>query len=522
MDGGVGVKPSHVVAAVAMSGLLVGGAVGSVSAAAGSPSGGITVAVNTEPVCIDPMEGEANVDIGIQGNIYQSLIAFNAQAQIVPQLAERYTVAANAKTITFYLNPKARFADGTPVNATAVKDSFAWLLDPAHHLPRAFLFPAISSIQVVNSETVRFVLAKPFGAIAYVFASPAGKVIELSALKKGEAYLCTNPIGGSGPFVFSKWVPDDFLTVTRNPHFWDAAQAAQVSSITYRPVIDASTAIAGLQTGEYQVVFPVPTQLVSTLKSDANLTVDTGPSTLSTYLMLNNLKAPFNNLDVRQAMNYAINAQAIVKDLWDGYGSIAHSALPKGVSFAIDAGTYQYDPAKAKELLKEAGYPHGFTTTLWTTNDTGSVELATAVQQMLGAVGITVHVEPLDNATLGAMEEASDVRTKEDMVLSYFSTSTFDADWELRGNFGTSSWLPTLFNGAFFSDKALDSLLAAGLSTGVPAQRAAIYSKAQKLVWNEAPWVFLPIQTNIWATASNIKGVAVRPDAVLIDNSASE
>jgi len=483
-------------------------------AQAAAPTANVTVALSGDAVCLLPYNTNDNLSFGVESNIYQGLVGYNAKMQLVGELAKSWTVAANAKSITFNLNPAARFSDGTKVTAQDVKESFTFLLNPKNNLVRTALYSVISQINVLGPETVQFQLSKPFGAILPTFAHPAGAVVEPSVLSKGVNYLCANPVGGTGPFVFKDWVQGDHITLVRNANYWNPANAAKIASITYKPVADASARIAGLETGQFQAIYPVPNELVQSLKSQPGINVQVGSSNAAWYVAMNTQQGPLKNVLVRQALNYAVDKATFINVVWGGYGQPLNSPVPPADAYAINAGNYNYNPAKAKQLLAKAGYPHGFTTVLWVGNSTESIYAATFIQQQLAQVGVNVKVEPMDNASLdSAIFTPTAVKTLR-MNYTGWSASTGDADWALRPLLATSSWPPSLYNLAFFGNKQFDSLLQQGLNSGAPAVRAKAYAAAQKLAWQQAPWIFLGVSDNIWATRSNVKGIVVREDEV--------
>ncbi len=481
---------------------------------AAAPTANITVGLSGDAVCLLPYNTNDNLSFGVESNIYQGLVGYNGKMQLVGELAKSWKVAPNATSITFYLNPAAKFSDGTPVTAQAVKASFTWLLNPNNHLVRTALYSVINHINVLNSETVQFVLSKPFGAILPTFAHPAGAVIEPSVLAKGVNYLCANPVGGSGPFVFKDWVQGDHITLVRNAHYWNPAGAAKIASITYKPVADASARIAGLETGQFQAIYPVPNELVTSLQAQKGINVQIGSSNAAWYVAMNTQVGPLKNVLVRQALNYAVDKSTFIKVVWSGYGSVLNSPVPPADTYAINAGSYPYNPQKAKELLAKAGYPHGFTSTLWVGNSTEAIYAATFIQQQLAQVGVNIKVVPMDNASLSSAIFTPSAKSTLRMNFTGWSASTGDADWALRPLLATSSWPPALYNLAFFGNAKFDSLLVQGLNSGAPAVRAAAYAAAQKLAWQQAPWIFLGVSDNIWATQSNVKGIVVREDEV--------
>lgn len=486
----------------------------------GSESGGkkseAVVGLNADPVCLLPYDTNDNLSFGIEATIYEGLVGFDRNMKIVPQLAERWDVSPDAKTYTFYLNPKAKFADGTPVTAEAVKQSFEWLLDPSHKLKRYSLYSVIDRVEAVDEHTVRFILKQPFGAMLATFAHPAGKVIEPSALAKGKDYLCRHPEGGTGPFVFKEWQQGDHVTVTRNANYWDPSNGAGVDSIRFRFIPEAGTLVAGLKTGEIDVVSPLPGDQAVQLKKSNEIDVVAAPSIYSFYMAMNVTKKPFNDPRVRQALNYAVDREALRNVVLRGFADEIHSPIAPQVQFAINAGTYTRDVAKAKALLAQAGYPNGFSATVWVSNDTERIRLAVALQQQLAEVGVKLNVVPLESAAMSDMIWNSTRETsKLELYLGGWSPSTGDADWGLRPLLATESAPPSGYNVGFYSNPEVDRLLHDALNTADDSRRAQDYAQAQRLIWQDAPWVFLYVPQNVWATRANVQDVWVQPDGIL-------
>ncbi len=171
----------------------------------------------------------------------------------------------------------------------------------------------------------------------------------------------------------------------------------KLDSITWRPVVDNNTRAAMLQTGEANFAFPVPYEQAKLLEKDSKLDVVVSPSIMQRYISLNVTQKPFDNPKVREALEYAINRQALVKVAFAGYATPATGVVPPSIAYAQTYPPIPYDPAKAKALLKEAGYPNGFDTTLWSShNHSTAQKVLQFVQQQLAQVGVKVKVTAMD------------------------------------------------------------------------------------------------------------------------------
>jgi glutathione transport system substrate-binding protein len=258
----------------------------------------------------------------------------------------------------------------------------------------------------------------------------------------------------------------------------------------------------------------VPPELIASLKNSSTITVFDEPSILGRYIALNNMRKPFSDPRVRLALNYAVDKQAFIKVVFNGHADPMDSPMPPLLGFYQKQGSYPYDPAKAKALLAEAGYPNGFESTLTGAVDTLTQRGMQFIQQQLAIVGVKVNVEPLEAGVLTAKE--FNVKSPEDativMLYTGWSSSTGDADWGMRPMLYTKSFPPVLANLAWYSNPVTDAAIEEGLATVDPSKRATAYAKAQAQVWQDAPWIFLSVDHDLAAYSKNLHGAFMRPD----------
>jgi glutathione transport system substrate-binding protein len=317
---------------------------------------------------------------------------------------------------------------------------------------------------------------------------------------------------GTGPYEFVSWSADT-LKMKKNAHYWKPG-LPKLDTITYRSVPENGARIAMLQTGEAQFIYPVPPEMIKSLENSATITVFDEPSILSRYVALNNMRKPFSDLRVRQALNYAVDKQAFIKVVFSGHADPMDSTMPPLLPFYVKQGAWPYDPVRAKALLAEAGYPNGFETTLTGGANTLVQRGMQFIQQQLAAVGVTVKVEPLEAGVLTA--KMFNVQKPEDasIVALYtaWSSSTGDADWGTRPMLYTKSFPPVLANLAWYSDPLTDSAIEDGLATIDPTKRGAAYARAQAQAWQDAPWIALAVEHNLAAYSKKLHGAFIRPD----------
>ncbi len=490
-------------------------AAGSMRPSYAAGSSDLTVGVPTNLTGLDPADVNDTLSQSACRLMMQGLYGFDKDMNLIPVLAESYTANDTATEFTFKLRTGISFHDGTPFDAAAVKANFDRVTNPANHLKRTSLYEMVDHTDVVDPTTVRFVLKNPFGAFVPTIAHPAGMQISPKAIQQYGTEISRNPVG-TGPFKFVNWSADT-LKVTKNDKYWKP-NLPQLASVTFRSVPENGARLAMLQAGEAQFIYPMPPEMIKAVEHNANITVNNAPSIYERYVAMNVMKHPYNDLRVRQALNYAVDKAAFAKVVWNGYEDPADSPIPPHLAFHVAQQPWPYDPAKAKQLLKEAGVGDGFDTEIWANTVTISLRAMQFLQQQLGAVGVRLKVTPLEAGLLGS--KIWNVQRPADSDLELYtgawSSSTGDADWGLRPLFGSQAWPPKLFNVGYYSNKDLDADLAAALATADSKKRAALYADAQKLIWNDAPWMFLGVDRNLSAQSKKLNGLYMIPDGGLL------
>ncbi|SAI10432.1 binding-protein-dependent transport periplasmic protein [Bordetella ansorpii] len=474
----------------------------------------VTLAVSIALETLDPYNTNSTLNQAAGKAYYEGLFEFDKDLKIQKVLATDYSVSEDGLEYTFKLRQGVKFQDGTDFNAEAVKINFDRPANPDNRLSRYIQFSVIKQIDVIDPYTVKITLKKPFSAFINALAHPAAMMISPAALKKWGKEIGFHPVG-TGPFEFVEWKPAEYLKVKKFDGYWKKGYP-KIDTLTFRTVTDNNTRAAVVQTGEAQFAFPVPFEQASVLaKNDKIDLVDHKNSIMARYLSMNVQQKPFDNVKVRQAVNYAINKQALAKVAFAGYATQVDGVVPQGVDFATKIGQWPYDPKKAKALLAEAGYPNGFESTLWSAyNDGTSVKVVQFLQQQLAQVGIKVSVEVLESGQ--RVQRVQQVQKPEDakvrMYYAGWSSSTGEADWGLRPLLTTAAFPPVLNNVSYYSNKQVDEDIANALATTDRAAKTKLYDDAQKTIWNDAPWAFLVTQNNLYARSKNLSGIYVEPD----------
>jgi glutathione transport system substrate-binding protein len=475
----------------------------------------VTIGLSADAISLDPFDSNDNLSLGIERQIYDGLVGFTPDMKVKPELATAWEASKDAKTFTFQLRPGVKFHDGTPLNAAAVKLNFDRARDPQHKLKKFSLYEPIASIDAVNDTTVQFTLKAPFGAMLFNFAHPSSRIISPAAIARGEDYIARNPVG-SGPYRFVSWTPGQQIVLERNPQFWQSGQP-QSDRVIFRPIVEDASRVALLLSGEAQFVFPVPAVQLDAVSKAPGVSAQKAWSIFAYYVALNCQHEPFRSVQVRQALNYAVDKNALIQVILRGMGRPLEAPMGPGVAgyTPVQPGGWPYDVAKAKTLLAEAGFQNGFQTTLWLGNQTDTIRVGEVVQQMLAKVGVTVNLVPMEAGTLTAVRYKPVADNQSQMNYTGWSPSTGDADWALRPLFASDSWPPTLFNISFYKNPQADALIADALATADQAKRTKDYLAASRIIWNDAPAIFLYNSQILSAVRTGTMGAYALPDGII-------
>ncbi len=477
-------------------------------------AGNAVLAIYQQPETLDPYNTNTTITTAVTKTFYEGLFGFDKDMKVKNVLAESYEVSKDGLVYTFKLRPGVKFHDGTDFNAAAAKANLDRVMDPANRLLRANQFNRVAKVEAVNPQTLRITLKEAFGPFINALAHASAAMISPAALAKwGSKDIAFHPVG-PGPFEFVEWKQTEAIVGKKFANYWKKGYP-KVDQVTWKPVTENNTRAAMLQTGEADFAFTLPYEQIATLKKSDKVEVVTAPSIIQRFLTFNMLQKPFDNLKVREAIGYAINKEALAKVAFNGYAFPAQGFVPQGVEYAVKMQPIPYNVAKARELLKEAGFPNGFETTLWSGyNNTTSQKVIQFLQQQLQQVGIKVSVEALEPGKRVELVDAwPDPKTaKARLYYIGWSSSTGEADWALRPLFSTESWSPKLANYAFYSNPVVDDSIAKALLTTDGGERAALYKTAQEQIAKDLPRIPLVTEEVLYAHSKRLSGVYVMPD----------
>ncbi|MCF3942321.1 glutathione ABC transporter substrate-binding protein [Oceanobacillus alkalisoli] len=485
---------------------------GSEETAEGGDGGGdLVIAIGADVVSLSAQGSNDVPSSNVGENIYETLTRLDENQELQPGLAESWE-AVDETTWEFKLQEGVTFHDGAEFNAEAVKANFDRLVDEDIASPRAFLFEAVESVEVVDDYTLRINLEYPYAPLLSNLAHSGTAIMspdvieeDYAQLEDGgdvDAYINQNP-AGTGPFKFDSWTPGESVVLTRNDDYW--GETAKLDSATFKVVTEQSARIAELETGVSHVVDAIGPNNISRVEGADGVSVLQEPSVSLSYIGFNVQKEPFDDVRVRQAISMAINKQEIIDGVYNGIGIEAVGPLaPPVFGYDENVSGISHDLEGAKELLAEAGYEDGFSTTIWTNDSEERVDTAIAVQAQLKEIGIDVKIEELE---WGAYLERT-ANGEHDMFILGWSVVTSDADYGMYPLFHSSN-VGEPGNRSFLEDEELDGVLDDARRATEPEDRQALYSEAQEMLVELAPMLYIHHQDYLFGVSDNVKDFAV-------------
>lgn len=464
----------------------------------------ITIAMPSSPGDLDPRVGVDEASARVHQLVYDSLFENDENLRVVPGLATHWDMP-DELTYIVHLRDGVRFHDGRELTARDVVYTFSSFLNPEFVSPRKGAFTLLSSVRALDMRTIEFKLEQPFGSF------PVNLVMPIVADGSGPS-LRDRP-NGTGPYQFVSIAPDDKLVLKANPHYFRGAPLN--SGVILKIVPDEIMRGLELRKGTVDIVVnDLPPDVAYQLDQDERLQLITSPGTDYMYLGLNLRDRALSDLRVRQAISYAIDRDAIIKYLRRGLARPAVGILPQRAwAFEPNVVTYPHDPARAKRLLDEAGFPDpdgdGPLPRLNLSLKVSTVEQyrlqATVIQQNLREVGINLDVRSYELATLFA-----DVLKGTFQIVSMQWVGITDPD-VLRRVFHSSQVPPNGWNRGYYHNPEVDRLIDAATVSTNEDERRRLYGETQRLVAEDLPYISLWYKTNVAIAQSNLEGIHLMP-----------
>ncbi len=450
---------------------------------------GLVVQVPTEPPGLDLTASPASAIAGIvHYNIQECLVKVDRHGQLVPWLAERWRTP-DTLTYTFFLKRGVRFHNGRELRAADVKFVLERAANPETKHPHMARYQNITSVRTADDYTVTVTLAKPDASFLLTLARQGSVIYPEEAV----GTLKSAPIG-TGPFAFGEWVRGDRIVLVRNPGY-HVRGLPQLDRVTFRFIADPNAALAALRAGDADVSgFGLGPEQVPALQKDPRFQVIIGETTNDVVLAMNNARAPYTDVRVRRAITHAIDKHEVVKGAMFGFGRVLGSNVdPLNPYFVDVSNAMPYDPARARKLLAEAGYPNGLDAVLkvspqyYYTVRTGEI-----LANQLAKVGVRVTIEQIEWG-----QWLSRVWKEADYDLTIIGHAE---PWDIN-NYANPKYY-------FRYDSAtFQRLFAESEVTPNGPKRRALYVRMQQRLVEDAPAVWLFVHPHLVATKRGVQGI---------------
>ena len=474
------------------------------SCARGPDPNTLVMMIEFSPTNLDPRGGLDAQSEDIDSLLFDNLLTRDDRLNVKPGLVERWEIP-EPKTYIFHLHAGVRFCDGRPLTSRDVKWSFDSVLQGKMHTPKTGSYRYVDHVDAPDERTVVFHLKEPWAGLLWNLAGGEGMgIVPYGSLTE----LSRDPIG-SGPFCFVSAEQDRYVEVRRNDNYWSAK--AKLARVRFLVVPDTTTRALELRKGSADLGLELAPDMVLTLQREPHLQVLTGPGTRVQYMAFNLRDPILKDVRVRQAIAYALNTGPLIRYIWRDFARPADSVLPpESWAYDGDVRHYPHDPAKARQLLDQAGYPETngirFHLQMKTSTEETSRTIAAVFQQQLREIGISLEIRSFEPATF-----FSDV--------THGAFQTYSLRW-VGGNqdpeifeyaFDSSKIIPFGANRQYYSNPRVDALIASARAELDQNARRQDYARIQEILADELPYINLWYLDNVMVASRRVRNLRLNP-----------
>ena len=482
-----------------------------------SPDNDFVIALQADATHLDPHVSGNGVSNTITNSMYETLVWFDENLELKPLLAKSWTVSDDGLDYTFVLNEGIKFHDGEPFNAESIVANYERAKSDSS-LRLASQTAMWDSVTVDSEYQVTIHLKEPNNTFLNKLAQV--RIVSPKAIKELGKDGLAKQSAGTGPFILSERVDGGYTKMVRNENYWQ--DGPKVDTLTWRVVPEDGARVAMLQTGEADIISPLPAIQVDKLKDDASLDVlNLGGltyryATLNKNYTLADGRKPLDDVRVRQAMNYAFDSEAYTQVVFQGYASVPTSLFASSVPYYAEQTPYTADVEKAKSLMSEAGYSDGLPINIWEDNTTVEMQGAEFLKQQLAQINIDVNVVPMESTTIADMTSAPEDKTEVQMWYVNWSSGDYSADGSMRNILHGDKYPPSGYNTAFYNNAEFNKCLDDALKTTDTDEITKLYAQAQSIAWEECPWIFLGVDNSLIGQKKYVKGIKYRPGGTIL------
>ncbi len=470
----------------------------------------LRIGIGIDPDTLLPFEITTMIPLNIAKLIYGPLAKFSDKGEMMPNLATSWSFTPDGKTFTVKMRKGVKFTDGSDFNAHSQKNMTDLLLDPKVRVPLRFLFGPIKDLVVVDDYTLQYNLKAPFAPMEQVLALT--NAMSLKATRPFDAAKLRKHHVGAGPYKLAKWVKGERIELVRNENYW--GKRPTVDKIIYLIIPESATRVAMLRAGQLDIAYSPSPPDIRSLEANSKTKVARPLSNRMIFVGMNTQKGYTKNKLIRQAFNYAIDKKAICERVLFGVAKPLDAPLPPSLfGYSRMPDQYDYNPEKAKALLKQASFPEDAEINLITPNGryTYDKQIAETVQAYLQNIGVKTNLRTYDWPTYIGMTSKPLKKTELELYLIGWGAPYFDADFMTFMYFSSYVHPPRGLGATFYANKEFDKTTYMARSIVDKKKRLALYKKATQMLWDDAAAIWLHVEPFSIAYLSKYKGIRVLP-----------
>jgi len=475
----------------------------------GAPRGELVVSEGAENTTIEPHRCYNGPELNFAQTVCDKLLHRDHKGKLVYQLATS-SKQIDDVTLELKLRKGVLFQNGDPFTAEDVKFSVERYIDPKTKANFAFHYKGIKEVKIMDDYTVRIITREPDPLMINRLALALYIVPKKYITSKGDDYFSENPLG-TGAFKFVKWLRGDRIIVEANEKYWDGPPG--VERIIFKPIPEDATRIAELISGNSHIISNVPPFLVSQVKANRGLNIQSIPSGRIMYCYLNTVaEGPLKDKRVRQALNYAIDKTSIVNQVLKGYGHVMGGVLvPYQFGYDETLRPYPYDPDRAKKLLAEAGYAKGLKLNVNTSSGRYLLdkEVSQAIAGMLNRIGIETDFRVQEWGNYVRILTGKELK---DIGFIGWKNSIFDAEGTFPPLISKDMEACKKDQFSYYINGEVVGMLDLARRLHDSERRKEIYRKVQRIIYDEAPFIFLYQQVDNYGVSSKVRGFEAKSD----------
>ncbi|WP_391204153.1 ABC transporter substrate-binding protein [Psychrobacillus sp. L4] len=487
----------------------------STSSKTGGGDNTLNFALSGDIVSLDPAFSYDFTTNPVVTQITEGLLYFDAEGQIQPLLAESWE-NPDPKTYIYKIRKDVKFSDGTPMTVEDVLFSMERIKDPATASYVGWMYANVDKIEQTEDWTIKVTLKQPDTLWRYVLATTGGHVVSKTYYESHKANF-GKPDGGvmgTGPFEYVEWKTGSEISLKKNENYWDKSGGPYLDKVVFKVLPEGTTTVTGLKTGQVTATIGLPLDLIPVVQEMDNVQIDMVDSWLNDFVVMNMDRPPFDDINVRKAMNYALDKQKILDEIVKDSGSPAKAVpiAPATWVFEKDAWQaaydklpdYSFDLEKAKEYLAKSSVPNGFGATILTEGNTLKLNTALALQAAVKPLGINLEIEKATSEEVNT--RAFSGERDYDILMQSWGADFPDPVGNLQPVFHSNNRGDGGSNFANYSNSQVDQYLDKQSVLTDDKIRTELMIKAETIIAEDTPWIMIDHPKQILASNKNLEG----------------